>query len=108
MLTSLDVASDILEARPSASDVLVIESDIIEDSERYGFDKMNLTRSRRQDILRAETEQGRLPNLQGVRVCVVGAAGQQTDRCYQLEIWTAYFDSAGADLTTCCGPYTGC
>lgn len=109
IITSLDLAADILKARPSDSDELVIMSDMIEDSERYQFDEMNLARSQRQDILQSEMEQGRLPDLEDVRVCVVGAAGERTDRYYQVEeFWTAYFDSAGAELTTYGGPYIGC
>lgn len=109
IITSLDLAADILAAGEGTDDRLVIMSDMLEDSERYQFDELDLGASQRSEILGRERERGRIPDLEGVSVCVVGAGERDTDRYYQVEeFWTAYFDSAGAELVSYGGPYIGC
>lgn len=107
IFTSLDLAADILEARSGEREVLVIMSDMIEDSDRYQFDEMTLDSTRRAAILRRELR--RMPDLEGVKVCVVGASNSDVERYYRVErFWTAYFDSAGANLARYGAPYIGC
>lgn len=109
IMTSLDLAASIFKARGKPERQLIIMSDVIEDSERYQFDEIDLDSDRRRTILRREKEAGRLPDLTGTSVCVVGAAARETDRYYQIKrFWEAYFDSAGAELVSYGGPYVGC
>src|SRR2546428_3097547 len=53
--------------------MLVIFSDMIEQSRRYDFTGENLTAARIGQIIAKEQSAGRLPELQDVEVCVVGA-----------------------------------
>src|SRR3989442_10217733 len=55
--------------------LLVVFLDMIEQSRRYDFTGENLTAARIGQIIAKEQSAGRLPELQDVEVCVVGAGG---------------------------------
>ncbi|HVH32134.1 MAG TPA: hypothetical protein VNA31_10830 [bacterium] len=63
-------------------ELLVIFSDMIEQSKRYDFTGENLTAARIDQIINQERSAGRVPDLRGVDVCVVGAGScaQSADR----------------------------
>jgi hypothetical protein len=87
--------------------VLVIFSDMIEDSGNYSFDHDDLTTQRISSIIKEEEVEGRMPNLAGVKVYVVGAtanSGSQQQikpaQIYAIEkFWIKYFSACGAQLT---------
>src|SRR3989442_6376622 len=58
--------------------LLVIFSDMIEQSRRYDFTGENLTAARTVQIMAKEQSAGRLPELQDVEVCVDGAGAAAT------------------------------
>lgn len=84
--------------------LLVIFSDMIEQSKRYNFAVENLTAARIEQIIARERSAGRLPELHDVEVCVVGAGatrtgGLSTEKLLGIrEFWLQYFEAAGANL----------
>ena len=87
------------------AELLVIFSDMIEQSRRYDFTGENLTAARIGQIIAKEQSAGRLPELQDVEVCVVGAGaatsgGLSAEKLLSIrEFWLQYFKAAGADLS---------
>lgn len=81
--------------------ILVLFSDMIESSEKMDFQKQQFTTEAIKKIIENEKKAGRIPNLAGVRVYVVGAAGGNTsDSFNQIQnFWLEYFKAAGADLS---------
>lgn len=109
IMTSLDLASRIFKREGSATDLVVIMSDMIEDSDRYNFDRLALGPKEVASIIEGERKAGRIPDLSGAYVCVVGAATSDRRTYYPVRrFWEAYFASAGAKLVDYGGPYVGC
>lgn len=91
--------------RAARTKVLVVFSDMVEQSQRYNFSALKLDASEVQHIIEAERTAGRLPNLNGVKTWVAGATanpsqGLHPDKIYAIQnFWLEYFKAAGADLT---------
>lgn len=99
ILSALDVARRIFGAYSNSEDVLVLMSDMVEDSELYDFSRLRLTDEEVTEILTSEREENRIPDLRGVRVYVVGAMGATSERQRSLErFWRAYFAETGATV----------
>lgn len=86
--------------------VLIVFSDMIEQSQRYDFLSERLTRRRCDQIIQRERKAGYLPNLHGVRVWVAGATastrgGVDPRKIHDIqEFWITYFKACGADLAS--------
>lgn len=84
--------------------VLVIFSDMIEQSRRYDFTGENLTASRIDQIIVQERSAGRIPDLHDVEVCVAGAGASPTgglpsEKLLRIQaFWLQYFQATGANL----------
>ncbi len=105
LLDSLLVAQKVFHsshALTAAHRVLVVFSDMREDSVRYVFDRENLTPARIKQIIGREQTDHRIPDLKGVQVYVAGAAADRSgnpERIRQIEaFWRAYFRAAGTEL----------
>lgn len=104
VMSSLEVAAKILngdQLKNANRKILVVFSDMVEESPRYNFPRERLTEPRIRAIIEAERSTGRLPNLQGVKVWKAGASavGLDDDRSRALQrFWVEYFKAAGADL----------
>ena len=89
-------------AKTASHRVLVIFSDMREDSERYCFDREVLTPSRIRQIVAAEKAAGRIPELGDVAVYVTGATADRKGDPSQVgrtqAFWQAYFRAAGTEL----------
>ena len=99
IMTSLVLAERALKklARPRA--IVVLLSDMLEDSDRLDFDEISLTAGERSKIIEAERAAGRLPALAGARIYVVGANSSDDDRILAVRaFWMEYFRAAGAEL----------
>ncbi|MBN1892882.1 hypothetical protein JW906_00225 [bacterium] len=97
--SSLSAAQAVFESFAEKKRVLVILSDMIEDSESYDFEKENLTDARIREIIRVETEKGRLPSLAGVHVHVAGAAAEDKEHFFKVrKFWMEYFKACKATL----------
>jgi len=86
--------------------VLVVFSDMLEQSDSYDFTAELLTDKRIDEIIASERKAGRLPDLRGVDVWCAGATsspvpgvGVDSRKIREIrKFWLAYFKSAGADL----------
>lgn len=104
VLDGLQLAERVFETFEGDRNLLVVFSDMIEQSRRYNFAGENLTATRIGQIIARERSAGRLPDLRGVDVCVVGAGASQsgglsTEKILSIrEFWLEYFKAAGASL----------
>jgi len=104
VLDALQAAERVFATYDDHVKLLVIFSDMIEQSKRYNFAGENLTAARVEQIIARERSAGRLPELHDVEVCVVGAGatgtgGISTERLHAIrEFWLRYFEAAGANL----------
>lgn len=73
ILDSMQLAERVFNTYSRPSKVLVIFSDMIEESDRYNFQRQKVTEVTIASILKEEKQKGRLPDLKGVKVYVVGA-----------------------------------
>ena len=89
-------------AKTASHRVLVVLSDMREDSQRYCFDREVLTPSRIKQMVAAEKAGGRLPELGDVVVFVAGATADRKGNPEQIRriqaFWQAYFRAAGTEL----------
>ena len=83
--------------------ILVLFSDMREDSFRYVFDREILTSSRAKQIIAREKADHRIADLKGVEVYVAGATADRTGDPEQIRriqaFWQAYFRAAGTELS---------
>lgn len=95
IMGAIYTAGKIFERSPEREKILVLLSDMIEESDRYNFRKDGLSDSRIKQIINKE----KIPNLKGVKVFVVGAKAPSRDRFERIEsFWTAFFKHGNADL----------
>lgn len=92
--------------RGASEKILVIFSDMIEQTRRHDFSSENLTEARISQILDIERKAGRLPELRGVKVWVAGAtaagsgSGLPPEKIQRIQqFWLRYFKACSADLT---------
>lgn len=99
VLTALNVANQLFADDPR-SKILIILSDMLEDSEKYSFDSMHLTEEEDVKILNAQRNSGELPNLNNVRFCVGGARAASQDKYREVrDFWLLYVKATGADVS---------
>ncbi len=100
ILGSLHVAEKIFKSSKQGKSVLVIMSDMNEDSVEYNFSKTDLTSKKIDEIIAREKKKGRVPDLKGVKVYVAGARASSRDRFFKIQsFWLKYFKECGADLS---------
>lgn len=95
---SLKVAAQAFAGEPTPHDqkVLLILSDMLEDCDNVDFEKQAPDASEIARILKQTKEAGELPNLGGVRVYVVGATAESTERFQDVEnFWLSYLRGCG-------------
>jgi hypothetical protein len=98
IMDALQVAARVFRSVPRQKNVLVVMSDMIEDSRQYNFDREKLTPGRITEIIHNEQDAQRLPDLRDVKVYIVGATAN-TQRYYQIrDFWSQYFAACGATL----------
>lgn len=91
----------------ASNKILVIFSDMIEDSENYRFERDNLDNQRISIIIKKEKDEGGLPDLRGVKVYIAGATANSSSfnqvkpaQIYSIEkFWMKYFAACGANIT---------
>lgn len=99
VMGAIGLAARVFEVEDREQNVLVVMSDMIEDSEEYSFMQSRFDQERIDAILARERQAGRLPNLRGTQVYVAGAGGVSRDHFHDLRrFWIAYFTAAGATL----------
>jgi len=99
IFSSLHVAAGLFKEYKRDKSILVVLSDMIEESSDYDFKKEHLTERRIEAIIRKEKAADRLPDLRGVKVYVVCAGVTTKDMFFALQrFWLRYFKECGADL----------
>jgi hypothetical protein len=102
IMAGLANADKVIDQHSSHRPILIVFSDMIEESRRYNFAKKLPTARRRLQILETERATNRLPDLTGVRVHVVAPmSGGDSEKFLRLQdFWMAYFKAANAKLRT--------
>jgi hypothetical protein len=99
ILTSLLTAERLFDKYPSHKRVLVVMSDMFEQSTRYDFMKIRLTDKKISEIISAERAAERLSDLHGAEVYVAGAGAGTSEKSLQVrKFWLEYFNACGANL----------
>jgi len=100
ILSSLHLAEKIIKSYKRDKPVLVLLSDMIEDSTEYNFEKENLTDRRIEEIINKERKRNRIPDLKGVKVYVVAASEKGSEKFFAIQnFWLRYFKECGANLS---------
>lgn len=80
--------------------VLVVLSDMMEDSREYNFEKTQITDVFADRVIKQVRERNRLPNLKSVTVYVAGASAPTEERAAEVErFWMRYLGACGAGIT---------
>jgi hypothetical protein len=99
IMSALLVAEKVFSNFHRDKNVLLICSDMIEDSSRYNFDKEKLNDQKIQEIINKEKGEGRLPNLNNASVYVIAAGTTQSDKFLAIQnFWLKYFNEVSAQL----------
>jgi hypothetical protein len=102
ILDAMLLADRVFHTYKRQKKVLVVFSDMIEESDRYNFTRDKLDEPTVRRIIDHERQAERLPDLAGVRVYVVGAGSTSqlmpSEQFIAIErFWLAYLKAAGAD-----------
>ncbi len=99
ILNSLNIADTIFHDE-KRDKILVIFSDMIQDSREYDFSSTKITNAYINKVIRYRQKKNLLPNLSGVKVYVAGASGSDSHKYRSIEkFWERYFQRAGADYS---------
>jgi hypothetical protein len=104
ILDAMQLADRVFASIKRDRKVLVIFSDMVEESDRYNFITQPPSSARAQQVLKQEQARRALPRLKGVEVYVSGAgagsygnAGTDTIQAIK-DFWLKYFGLCGANL----------
>jgi hypothetical protein len=100
ILDSLNIADAIFHDEKERPKILVILSDMIQDSKEYKFDKDKITEEYINKVIRYRQENNLMPRLTGVKVYVAGASAADSNTFRTIQtFWTRYFTETGADFS---------
>jgi len=100
ILDSLNIADTIFHDEKERQKILVILSDMIEDSNEYNFDKDKITDEYINNIIRARQNNKLMPNFTGVKVYVAGASADDSNKFRAVQtFWARYLTKSGADFS---------
>ena len=99
IINSLNIADKIF-SNEKRQKILIILSEMIQDSKEYNFKRTKITDAYVTDIIRDRRNQNLLPNLATVKVYVAGARASNPKKYRSIErFWDRYFAAAGADFS---------
>lgn len=100
ILNSLNIADTIFHSEKRQK-ILVILSDMIQDSKQYKFEHAKVTNKYINNIIRYRQKQKLVPNLADVKVYVAGASAADSRKFRSIEkFWARYFAATGADFSS--------
>lgn len=100
ILNSLNIADTIFHDERKRQKILVILSDMIQDSKEYKFDKERITNQYINRVIKYRQKHKLIPNLKGVKVYVAGASAANSNKFRAVqEFWARYFVKSGADYS---------
>ena len=99
ILNSLNIAETIFHNEKRRK-ILVILSDMIQDSKEYKFDRVKVTDKYINKVIRYRQKHNLIPSLTDVKVYVAGATGADPSKYRSVEkFWARYFAETGADFS---------
>jgi hypothetical protein len=99
ILNSLNIADTIFH-NEKRQKILVILSDMIQDSKEYNFTRVKITGKYINKVIRYRRKHKLIPNLTDVKVYVAGASGADPNKFRSIEkFWARYFAESGADFS---------
>ncbi len=100
ILDSLNIADTIFHEEKDRQKILVILSDMIQDSKEYKFDSDKMTDEYINKVIQYRQKNKLMPNLKGVKVYVAGASAADSDKFRAVQtFWAHYFGESGADFS---------
>lgn len=100
ILNSLNIAETFFHEERKRHKILVVLSDMIQDSKEYKFDREKITDGYINSILAHRQGDHLIPDLAGVKVYVAGASADDPERFRSVQtFWTRYFGASGADFS---------
>ena len=100
IINSLNIADKIFHNEKKRQKILIILSDMIQDSREHRFDRVRVTDSYTAKIIRDRKKQNLIPNLDTVKVYVAGASAANSKKFRSIEkFWNRYFVVCGADFS---------
>jgi len=100
ILDSLNIADTIFHDEKERQKILVILSDMIQDSKEYKFDKDKITDEYINKVITYRQKNNLMPNLTGVKVYVAGASATDSDKFREVQtFWARYLTESGADFS---------
>lgn len=101
ILNSLNIADTIFHNEKKRQKILVILSDMVQDSKEYKFDRVKITNTYINNIIKYRQRQNLVPNLANVKVYVAGASAADSKKFRSIEkFWARYFAVTGADFSS--------
>jgi hypothetical protein len=99
ILNSLNIADTIFH-NEERHKILVILSDMVQDSKEYNFSRVKVTDTYIANIIKYRKKNNLIPNLKGVKVYVAGASADEAKKFRSIEkFWNSYFVITGADFS---------
>ena len=100
ILDSLNIADIIFHDGKERQKVLVLLSDMIQDSKEYKFDKDKITDEYINNVIRSRQKSKLVPNLANVKVYVAGASAADSEKFRAIQaFWARYFAESKADFS---------
>jgi hypothetical protein len=100
ILNSLNVADTILH-KEKRNKILVILSDMIQDSKQYKFERYKISNKYIANIIQNQKRQNLIPNLADVKVYVAGASAPNSNKFRSIQnFWERYFTESKADFSS--------
>jgi hypothetical protein len=100
IINSLNIADKIFHNEKERQKILIVLSDMIQDSREYNFDRVKITNAYTNKIIKARKKQNLLPDLKTVKVYVAGASASDSKKFRSIEkFWNRYFIATGADFS---------
>lgn len=99
IINSLNIA-DKLFHNEKRQKILIILSDMIQDSKEYNFERVKVTNQYTSQIIRKRQKQNLIPKLESVKIYVAGASAADPKKFRSIErFWNRYFLACGADFS---------
>jgi len=99
ILDSLNIADTIFHNEKERQKILIILSDMLQDSKECNFAKDKITEEYINNVITYRQKNNLIPNLTGVKVYVAGASAPDADRFRAVQtFWARYFTKSGADF----------
>jgi hypothetical protein len=100
IINSLNIADKIFH-NEKRQKILILLSDMIQDSKEYNFDRVKVTDAYITRIIKERQKRNLIPRLNSVKVYVAGASADDSKKFRSIEkFWTRYFAVCGADFSS--------